>query len=117
MKTLKPSCSNCKFAKDFRNHVRQGEQVQCGKAEELFGGERWVDIRKGKNGQDLKPKCGEHEEFAVEDIIKVKPRNSAPKGNALRKCGACNGAGQIRVKVLVGYSMKVCTTCNGKGRY
>jgi len=37
------NCRGCKNVVDSRDSHRRGIQFRCGKAEELFGGERWVD--------------------------------------------------------------------------
>ena len=107
------SCYGCRFALEARNHVRHGEQVRCAKAEELFGGERWVGVRIGKNGDILKSKCGRFEPF-VGDSSRA-PDNEKPKEKLMRACDSCKGSGRVIIKFVNSTEVMKCYKCQGKG--
>lgn len=107
---MNKDCYSCKFAVEARNLPRTGEQVRCARAEELFGGERWVDVRKGKKGQLLQAKCGEFQSFQGSEDRHPEP----PKPTVL--CDKCDGKGQKKVKFVNEYKYVKCPKCDGVGK-
>jgi hypothetical protein len=106
-------CYGCKFAMEARNLPRKGEQVRCGKAEELFGGERWVDVRRSeKTGKLLKAKCGEFQPFIGDESVTPEP--DKPKKTVV--CEKCSGSGQQKFKFINDYKFIRCSQCEGKGK-
>lgn len=89
------NCYGCKYALEARNLPRYGQQVRCQKAEELFGGKRWVNV----NLTGF-PKCGEFEPFT---------------GNTSVTCDLCRGTGQIGIKLVSKVEPMKCHKCSGKG--
>jgi hypothetical protein len=118
MKKIHPeSCMGCRFAIEHRDHMRNGEQVRCAKAEQLFGdnikgGKRWVSIRKGKNGDHLKSKCGTFEPFIGDSSTQ---KSTEPQRKVKRLCAGCNGSGQKKVKFMNGFEHMKCYDCDGQG--
>ncbi|AGE60811.1 hypothetical protein I907_gp47 [Bacillus phage Eoghan] len=114
------SCYHCKHAKDFKDLPRTGEQVRCAKAEEMFGGERWVDVRRSeKTGKLLKPKCGQYEN-AAEEILSMSRSQSASfiaKKMPLIKCTNCHGKGKLIVNVGGTREYSTCGKCHGRGGF
>jgi hypothetical protein len=111
---LTNQCYGCKFAKEARDLPRQGEQVKCAKAEELFGGERWVDVRRSKKtGKLLKAKCGEFQPFIGDQDMT--PEETPEKSKARRTCSQCNGTGQQKIKFINDFKYMNCTKCDGEG--
>jgi hypothetical protein len=112
------SCFGCRFALEFQDKPRTGEQVRCGKAEQLFGTDlkgkkRWVDVRKGKNGDYLKAKCGTFEPFTGDDSRS--PDVEEPAQKVKKLCGKCNGSGNVKVKFINSYEYMNCHACGGQG--
>jgi ribosomal protein L37AE/L43A len=116
---MKQSCYGCKFALEARDLPRQGEQVRCAKAEELFGtdlkgGKRWVDVRRSeKTGKLLKPKCGTYEPFTGDDSVTTveEPEKETVKVS----CHYCKGSGKKKVRIGTHSEVWNCHHCNGKG--
>lgn len=112
------NCYGCRFAIDQRDHVREGEQVRCAKAEELFGtnlkgGKRWVDVRRSeKTGKLLKAKCGTFESITPADFQSDAPE-VATKAQAC--CPVCKGSGLRSYKVGELTNQSKCYKCQGKG--
>lgn len=104
------SCYGCRYAIEARNLPRHGEQVRCKMAEELFGGERWVNVRKGKNGDILKSKCGKFEQFQGDNSTAPEPKKEQ------KTCETCKGRGQIKISFLSGDKFMKCHTCEGTGK-
>lgn len=103
------SCYGCKFAVEFRDHIRHGEQVRCGWAEEEFGGTRWVDVRKGVNGDVLKSKCGQFKSFLEDgELFPETPKEYEP-------CKTCTGSGSVKIKYLYYEKLEECKKCKGTG--
>jgi len=110
---MSKNCYDCKFALRARHKIRTGEQVRCEKAEELFGGERWVDVRRSeKTGKLLNSKCGTFEHFKGDEELTPEPTVETVKV----ACKRCNGSGKIRVKVMDRNEQTKCTNCNGEGK-
>lgn len=109
---MKESCYGCRFALESRAHRREGEQVKCAKAGELFGGERWVNVRKGKKGQYLKSNCGEFQAFQGDDSTAPDP---SKKARIKRRCGKCQGAGRLHVTFIDKQESMKCYECKGAG--
>ncbi|AYP68749.1 hypothetical protein BpsS36_00043 [Bacillus phage vB_BpsS-36] len=107
------SCYGCRFALEGRNHVREGEQVRCGKAEQLFGGERWVTVRKSKRGHYLKSKCGRFEAFQGDDS--TAPDLQRLKKKSKKRCRKCQGSGKLTVTFVNGPESMKCHNCKGAG--
>jgi len=108
------TCYDCAFAVMARVHVRDGEQVRCLKAEELFGGERWVNVRRSeKTGKLLKPKCKQFRPF-IGDTTRY-PDKNAPR-RYRKTCDICSGKGTITVSFMDGTELMRCYKCNGKGK-
>jgi hypothetical protein len=107
------SCYGCRFALEARNHVRLGEQVRCAKAEELFGGERWVNVRKGKTGDILKSKCGEFQPFVGDDSTAPDPK---PQPKVMAVCDSCKGSGKLIIQFAHSREAMKCYKCKGKGK-
>lgn len=100
---------------EARNHVRHGEQVRCQKAEELFGGERWVNVRRSeKTGKLLKPKCGQFQDFIGDNSRAPDPEK--PKRKIVRTCDSCKGSGKVMIKFISGIEAMKYHKCNGKGK-
>lgn len=97
-----PNCETCKFALDIRTTSRNGEQVKCQKASELFGGERWVDLLE-------EAQCGTYEEFDIESIPEFIPNETD------EKCSRCHGTGEQTVMIMMEARKKLCPICKGKG--
>jgi len=114
------SCYHCKFAKDFKDMPRTGEQARCAKAEEMFGGERWVDVRRSeKTGKLLKPKCGQYES-AAEEILSMKRSDIlklSTKKVPLIKCASCHGKGKLVVNIGGTREYTTCDRCHGRGGF
>lgn len=108
------NCYECKFALQARKHPRKGEQVQCKRAEELFGGERWVDVRKGKKGQLLKAKCGEFKSF-IGDTSEAPDTKKTKPAKRKQPCQKCGGTGKIKITVFANEELMRCSTCGGAG--
>jgi hypothetical protein len=112
---MSQNCYGCRFALEARNHVRHGEQVRCAKAEELFGGERWVNVRRSeKTGRLLKPKCGQFQEF-VGDNSRV-PDHEKPARKVMKACQSCKGSGMTKIQFVSGAVVVKCYKCKGKGK-
>jgi DnaJ-class molecular chaperone len=100
------NCFGCRFAKEARNHVRNGQEVRCGKAEELFGGTRWVKVLP-------EAKCGTFESFQGDDSRA--PDKEAPQ-KVKKVCGHCKGSTQVRmINIYDKVELVKCHVCNGKG--
>lgn len=109
------NCYGCRFALEARNHPRLGEQVRCAKAQELFGGERWVDVRRSeKTGRLLKAKCGTFEPF-VGDSSRA-PDPEKPARQVVKTCPSCKGSGRVIIKFVSGSEAMKCHKCKGKGK-
>jgi DnaJ-class molecular chaperone len=100
------NCYDCRFALKARRHFRHGEQVRCKKAEELFGGERWVNILP-------ESKCGMFEDFVGDDSRAPEPTALVPKVKA--KCNLCKGSGKARIQFMDEVEFVKCHRCDGKG--
>lgn len=112
---MSQNCYDCKFALEARKHVRQGEQVRCMKAEEMFGGERWVNVRRSeKTGKLLKVKCGQFQPFVGDETRHPDPEK--PKRQVVRTCDSCKGLGRVQIKFLSGTEAMKCYKCKGKGK-
>jgi DnaJ-class molecular chaperone len=99
------SCFGCKHVKEFRNHVRNDEQARCAIAEELFGGERWVNILE-------QPKCGYFME-ETDEIRFADEKTEAKKVKA--KCKQCGGIGQVMIRFMNNQEKMKCHKCGGTG--
>lgn len=104
------SCYGCRFALEARNLPRHGEQVRCQVAEELFGGTRWVNVRKGKNSDILKSKCGKFEPFQKDDSIAPEPKKEQVT------CKTCKGKGRVTISFMSGSQLMKCHKCKGTGK-
>jgi DnaJ-class molecular chaperone len=100
------NCYGCRFAIGARNHHRYGEQVRCKKAEELFGGERWVDVLE-------ESKCGYYEDFVGDTSKAPDPEETRPKARAV--CNLCKGTGRVRIQLMDEVGFVKCHKCDGKG--
>jgi hypothetical protein len=108
------NCYGCRFAREARELPRQGEQVRCAKAEELFGGTRWVNVRRSdKTGKLLKSKCGTYEPFTGDDS--VEPELMGQKPTSKKPCANCSGTGKQKIRFIDGFKSVACTKCEGKG--
>ena len=117
------NCDTCKFALEHRNHVRLGEQVRCGKAEELFGvhgmkdGKRWVNVLKSpKTGNVINAKCGTYESALDEPLTAQMPVKLVPASTIKKVCSVCHGTGKVMVRMNFQNQMGECHTCKGAGR-
>jgi hypothetical protein len=112
---MSQNCYGCRFALEARNHVRQGEQVRCSKAEELFGGERWVNVRRSeKTGRLLKPKCGQFQDFVGDSSRAPDPEKLARK--VMKTCESCKGSGRVIIQFVSSTEAMRCHKCKGKGK-
>lgn len=119
---MKKSCLTCRFAIEHRNHIREGEQVRCGKAEELFGtqlkgGKRWVNVQKSLKGNVINSKCGTWEHILDGDFV-VTPDQPVKLqvAKASKYCPKCGGAGKVSVKIMNENKIATCHSCQGTGR-
>lgn len=119
---MSKNCYNCIFATEFRDHIREGEQVRCAKAEELFGthlkgGKRWVDVQKSeKTGQVINSKCGEFQHLADNmDLVKILTEKE-DKRIVRKPCPNCNGIGKLNVRVMAKTERVDCHRCKGLGK-
>lgn len=111
---MSQNCYGCRFALEARNHVRNGEQVRCAKAEEMFGGERWVNVRRSeKTGKLLKPKCKQFQPFVGDTSRAPDPK---PKRQVVKTCSSCKGSGRVIIKFMSGNEAMMCHKCKGKGK-
>lgn len=97
------NCYDCKFAREAREHFRYGEQVRCTKAEELFGGTRWVDVLE-------ESKCGTFESFEGDTEVGFSELDFKKK-----LCPRCRGG---RTQVVARKPKLIeadCHYCHGKG--
>lgn len=122
---MKKSCLTCRFAMEHRDHVRLGEQVRCGKAEELFGthlkgGKRWVNVQKSpKTDNVVNSKCGTWEHILDGEFAVGKPepaKLAVAKVHQGKYCPRCGGAGKLTVKVMAESKLTNCQMCQGTGR-
>lgn len=115
-------CLNCIFALEHREHIREGEQVRCGKAEELFGtqikgGKRWVNVLKSEQtGKVLKAKCGQFKPLVGDDFSADSVKTVSQTAKVNKVCSKCHGAGMVNVKVMARTEAVKCNLCNGKGK-
>jgi hypothetical protein len=108
------NCYECRFALEAKTHPRTGEQVRCAKAQELFGGERWVDVRRSeKTGKLLKAKCGTFEPFQGDSS---RAPDTEPPQRVKKLCKPCNGSGKVAVIFVSGKEHMKCHHCDGKGK-
>lgn len=118
---MSKNCYDCKYAIASRDLPRQGEQVRCAMAEELFGtknikgGERWVNVRKSeKTGKLLNSKCGTFEPFIGDES--QAPEVELPEDVTLSiECSTCRGTGKMNVRIMMENQSVECTSCQGKG--
>lgn len=95
-------CFGCRFALGLKPN---GKQMRCAKAEQLFGGTRWVDVLP-------ESKCGKFEPFVGDDSRAP----SQPPNKIKKKCAKCLGMKTKRYRSLKGgYEWIKCPYCDGKG--
>lgn len=104
------SCYGCKFALEASTHPRHGEQVRCMKAEELFGGTRWVNVMQDNEGNITESQCGTFEPFYGDDSEAPEP----PK--EMVTCKTCNGKGSKMIQFMEGPKFEDCVRCKGTGK-
>jgi hypothetical protein len=96
------NCWGCRFAL-----MARGDKVRCLKAEELFGGERWVIVLE-------QARCGCYEPFVGDDSrVPYKPKRRKRKR---KTCPVCNGNKKLSVVFLDKTITMKCYQCKGNGK-
>jgi hypothetical protein len=95
------NCWGCRFALEAR-----GNKVRCTKAEQLFGGERWVKVLE-------EACCGVYEPFVGDDS---RAPDKEQKKKVKATCPVCKGHRLIEVVFLDKRVYMTCYKCKGRGK-
>jgi hypothetical protein len=98
------NCFGCRFALGYKDYKGQ---VRCGKAEELFGGERWVNFKEVAT-------CGTYEPAKGDETVHAEPEE--PKKEVVKVfCTTCAGTGRVSIQFVDKQENMNCHICKGKG--
>lgn len=97
------NCFGCRFALESREY--KGE-IRCAKAEQLFGGKRWVQFKEVAT-------CGNFEPFQGDESRAPDLPEETPEVKIV--CNTCKGTGYVMVPFVFKSERTKCPHCvNGK---